>query len=444
MRFIPTRVHGALDFVLPLVLLASPWLFHFDHGSVETWLPILIAAGALQYSLFTDYEWSVARRIPMPVHLALDIAGGLLLAVSPWLFGFAHEVWLPHLALGLGEVMVALLTSPYPTEASIAGVKKLMALVLIATSLQTSCRRNDPDTYEVTTVAAQRLEITALARPLTTINGFHQPESVYFDEEQDVLFVSNMHGAGSDKDGIGYIVRIAAGDYAKAQLFVVSGQKGATLDAPKGITVRDSVLWVTDIDVVRGFDRRTGAPVGTIDLRTYGAILLNDIATGPDGSLYVTDSAILMTEQGTIYQAGDRIFRIDTAGTVTEVARGEHLRTPNGIKWHAGRQRWIVAAFDPFESIVYELAETPGTAPRIIARGHGNFDGVEVLKDGSIAVTSWDDYSVHLLRDGKHLRIASNIHQPADLGYDSRRNRLLVPSVILGRVEVWQLRPSLQ
>ncbi len=438
-QFIPTRIHGLLDFAAGMLLLGSPWFFQFDHGSAETWVPILLGSSVMLYSLFTDYEWSVSRTIPMPIHLLLDVTGGLLLAAAPWLFGFAHAVQLPHVLIGLGEVAVALLTSPLATEASLASVKRGRAGIGLMLAVgYAACGPAESSTYTVTTMAAQRLTITREARLSTSIAGFHQPESVLYDEEQDVLFVSNIDGAGSDKDGIGYIVRIAAGDYTKAELFIQSGSSGV-LDAPKGMAIRDSILWVTDIDVLRGFHRYTGRPAATIDLRPYGAILLNDVDTGPDGALYVTDSAIRMTEKGTIYENGDRIFAISRSGAVSVVAQGEELRTPNGIKWDDKVQRWIVAAFDPFQSMVYELPRTPGGAPKILARGPGNFDGIEVLNDGSIVVTCWDDFSVHMIRNGKQLRIAANIQQPADLGYDSRRNRLLIPSLIFGHVEVWQL-----
>jgi hypothetical protein len=54
------------------------------------------------------------RVIPMPVHLTLDALSGALLAVSPWLFGFADHVWVPHVVLGLFEIGAALLTETTP------------------------------------------------------------------------------------------------------------------------------------------------------------------------------------------------------------------------------------------------------------------------------------------------------------------------------------------
>jgi hypothetical protein len=114
MRFIPTRIHGWIDYLMGALLIVSPWLFGFADDGIETWLPVLLGGGVILYSLFTAYELGAVRAISMPVHLGLDIAGGLLLAISPWLFGFAQITWLPHLVLGLVGVGTALMTQLYP------------------------------------------------------------------------------------------------------------------------------------------------------------------------------------------------------------------------------------------------------------------------------------------------------------------------------------------
>lgn len=114
MRAIPTRIHGILDYSVGALLILLPWLFGFAQGGAETWVPVFLGTGAIVYSLFTDYELGLVRRLQMPVHLWLDGASGLLLAVSPWLFGFDQHVWLPHLVLGVAEMGVALLTDTIP------------------------------------------------------------------------------------------------------------------------------------------------------------------------------------------------------------------------------------------------------------------------------------------------------------------------------------------
>lgn len=116
MRFLPTRIHGILDYVVGVLLIVAPWLLDFDRGGAETWLPVVLGAGAILYSLFTDYELGVVRRIAMPAHLTLDAVSGVLLAISPWLFGFADFVLWPHVILGLFEIGAALVTHTVPDD----------------------------------------------------------------------------------------------------------------------------------------------------------------------------------------------------------------------------------------------------------------------------------------------------------------------------------------
>ena len=116
MRFIPTRVHGYLDYLVGALLIAAPWLLGFATGGAEQWVPVALGVGALAYSLLTDYELGAIRTIPMRTHLLLDLLSGVLLAVSPWLFGFDERVWTPHLILGLMEIGAALTTRTVPYE----------------------------------------------------------------------------------------------------------------------------------------------------------------------------------------------------------------------------------------------------------------------------------------------------------------------------------------
>jgi hypothetical protein len=116
MQVIPTRVHGVLDYLVGALLIAAPWLFDFQRGGAETWVPVVLGVAAMLYSLLTDYEMGAFRMLPMPTHLALDMGNGVLLAVSPWLFGFSDRIWQPHLVIGLIEIGTALMTSRVPAD----------------------------------------------------------------------------------------------------------------------------------------------------------------------------------------------------------------------------------------------------------------------------------------------------------------------------------------
>lgn len=114
MKVISTRVHGVLDYLVGALLIAAPWIFDFADNGPAMWVPIIIGAMSIVMALITDFELSVAKIIPMRVHLMMDVLAGLLLAASPWLFGFADYVYLPHLVVGLTKVVVVILSERVP------------------------------------------------------------------------------------------------------------------------------------------------------------------------------------------------------------------------------------------------------------------------------------------------------------------------------------------
>ena len=278
---------------------------------------------------------------------------------------------------------------------------------------------------------------SAGARFVNNILGFQGPESVRYDPEQDVFYVSNMVGYGSGKDNNGYVTRVDAGDPNRATILVQGGTPNVTLNSPKGLAIHGDTLWVADIDALRGFDRRTGVPLATIDFTAAGAVMLNDVAVAPDGTLRVTDTGIHMNKVGVPHTGPDRIYAVGPGGAISVVAEGLKLRQPNGIAWDSAGKRWIVVSFDPF---VGEVAALDASGRRVLRTGKGRLDGVEVLRDGSILFTSWADSSLHRLRGTRDEKIVREVPDAADIGIDTRRQRVAIPLSTLGRVQLWQLR----
>jgi len=110
MRFISTKIHGFLDYLVGVILVASPWIFKLNANSPEGAIFIVLGITAFAYSIFTNYELGLIRVLPVKFHLALDILSGLILAASPWMFKFHDLVYLPHLVLGLFEIAAGLMT----------------------------------------------------------------------------------------------------------------------------------------------------------------------------------------------------------------------------------------------------------------------------------------------------------------------------------------------
>ena len=120
MRFMSTRLHGGADYLVGIVLILAPYLLGFADGGPAQYIPQILGAGAIVYSLLTAYELGAVKLIPMPVHLGLDFLSGAFLLVSPWLFGFASEVFWPHVIFGLVEIGASLTTETRPRQGTAA------------------------------------------------------------------------------------------------------------------------------------------------------------------------------------------------------------------------------------------------------------------------------------------------------------------------------------
>lgn len=265
-----------------------------------------------------------------------------------------------------------------------------------------------------------------------TIGGFQTPESARWDPLTDLYYVTSINGAPSDKDNNGFISVVFPGGTIRDTALIAGGKNGVTLNAPKGIAIRGDTLWVTDIDVVRAFNSVTAAPIATIEVP--GATFLNDIVAAPDGSLYITDTAIRFTATGIEHPGTDKIYRIAADRTVTVAFEGDTLGRPNGIAWDSAGARFIVVPF----GVPSLFGWKPGEVPAVIATGPGGYDGVEVVQ-GVIWVSSWTDSSVYRYENGQGTNLIKGVPSPADIGYDAKRGRVIVPVFTENRVEVWQI-----
>lgn len=118
MKIISSTVHGIIDYVLGLALLAAPYLFGFaELGGPAVMIPQVIGGLIIAQSLLTDYEYSLAKIIPLSAHILMDSVVSIFLALSPFLFGFYDQplnVWLPHIVVGVFYLAVSLMTRTVP------------------------------------------------------------------------------------------------------------------------------------------------------------------------------------------------------------------------------------------------------------------------------------------------------------------------------------------
>lgn len=264
-----------------------------------------------------------------------------------------------------------------------------------------------------------------------TLEGFSTPESVLYDADQDVYFVSNINGSPLDADDNGFISRINAETHEIDATWIDGANEEITLGAPKGMAITGDTLWVTDITVVRKFDRKTGALLGEIAID--GTSFLNDLSAGPDGSVYVSDMGMKAGPEGFAPSGTDAIYRITPDGTVENVISGDTLMRPNGLLATADGI-WVVT-FGSNE--LFKVAA--GEKSNAVQLPDGSLDGLVLLEGGDVLVSSWDAKSVYRGPvAGPFEAVITDMDSPADIGFDTKRNLVLVPKFGENKVE---LRP---
>jgi DNA-binding beta-propeller fold protein YncE len=107
------------------------------------------------------------------------------------------------------------------------------------------------------------------------------PESVLLDGKTKQLYVANINGKPTDKDGNGFITILNLDGTVKSLEF----SKG--FDAPKGMAIYDKKLYVSDISTLRVVDLKSGKIVHNYPLQE--AEFLNDVVATKNGIVYVSD-----------------------------------------------------------------------------------------------------------------------------------------------------------
>jgi len=268
----------------------------------------------------------------------------------------------------------------------------------------------------------------SVARDITGV-GFATPESVLHDPVADVYLVSNINGDPVAKDGNGFIARLSPDGQVLALKWIDGAAENVTLNAPKGMAIRHDTLFVADVDAVRLFALASGAPLG--DWPLEGAAFLNDLAVGPDGTLYVTDTGVEPGEGGLVPNGKDGLYRREGDRWVA-VLPGAGLGNPNGII--ADSAGVTVVTFVSGE--VYTVNPTTGERTMLPKPEQGGLDGVVRLADGSLLIGSWGARGVYDLSPAGTYSMATpdTVPSPADIGLDRKRDVLMIPDFLGDRV----------
>jgi|SRR5688572_24187868 outer membrane protein assembly factor BamB len=246
-----------------------------------------------------------------------------------------------------------------------------------------------------------------------TTEGIATPESVYLDEGSGFIYSSQIDGAPDARDGNGRIVQLARNGRVVAADWVTG------LNAPKGLRSHNGTLWTADMDEVIGIEIRNGRI--TSRTKIDGAMFLNDVAVGPDGTVYVSD------------MIGNRIYAIRD-GKADVFAEGEMLEWPNGLL--VDGNRLIVGGWGkpkpdfstevPGHLFALDLRTKQKTL--ITPKPFANIDGLELDGRGGYIVSDYLAGKIlQVSATGETRELRQFMPGTADIAFTPAGNVLIVP-----------------
>ena len=255
---------------------------------------------------------------------------------------------------------------------------------------------------------------------------FKAPESVAYDEQRDVLYVSNVAGPATEANGAGFISKVAL-DGSIMEL-----QWGTGLDAPKGLSIHGDKLYAADINKLVEIDIETGEV--THRYTAPDAVFLNDVATDDQGLVYVSD------------MLDDSIYRLED-GKFSLWLHTKALEAPNGL--HVQGHQIIVGSWGaPTDGFKTDI---PGHLKAVLVQDQsvtslgdgtpvGNLDGVKPDGQGAYYVTDWMAGTLlHIHPDGKSEVILQLVPGAADHEVILNKNLIVIPMMQSDQVVAYEV-----
>ena len=248
--------------------------------------------------------------------------------------------------------------------------------------------------------------------------GFATPESVEYYAKEDVYLVTNINGSPFAADGNGFISKIKPDGSVVDLKWIDGTTPGITLNAPKGAAIQKNKLYVADINQVHVFELPSGKQLKSITVK--GSTFLNGITPGGGNYLYVTDSGF---NEGFSPSGTDAIYKVKTNGKYKAVVKNKDMGHPNGV-WEDGK-KILMVTFGTGKLYSYTMS---GKQTELPTPPQGSLDGLIKLKDGRALISSWAGSAVYAYNKDKSFSVlADSLDAPADIGLDTKRNRVLVP-----------------
>jgi len=238
------------------------------------------------------------------------------------------------------------------------------------------------------------------------------PESVLYDNDRDVIFVSNINGAPDEKDGNGFISILNPDGKLKTKNWVEG------LNAPKGMAIFNNKLYVADIDNLVVIDIEKEKVVENYN--APNAVFLNDVAACKNGMIFVTD-----TRTNKVHVLKDDNFSV--------WLEDGHFNSPNGLMTENGKL--YVGARN-----IYEVDIKTKKVSKIIEDAEG-VDGLEKNNNGEFVFSNWPG-RIWIHKNGKNIKLLDTTEQElktADIDFALKYDWILVPTFYDNRVVAYKI-----
>jgi DNA-binding beta-propeller fold protein YncE len=261
------------------------------------------------------------------------------------------------------------------------------------------------------------------------------PQNIIADDGQ-VYYIANANGDPGTRENKGFISKADKEGKITALHFIQGGQDSVTLHSPKEMAIIGSMLYVADLDVVRGFKKTTGRPLVTIPFSQFHAESLTGLTADSHGLLYVSDADT------------NTIFQIDPAQdhAVTQFIQDAKLSHPHGLAVHPHNGHLMGVGWD--DGKVFEIDEQGILHELFVSSffsgGFHNLDGIDFDRYGIMYISDLTAGKVWRIRANlKKEAIAEFLLSPSGIGVDRVNHLILVPYLYAKGAEINGLeRPS--
>ena len=254
--------------------------------------------------------------------------------------------------------------------------------------------------------------------------GLATPESFIVDPATGIYYISNINGSPTEKDNNGFIAKLDKTGKITALKFIEGGRGGVTLHAPKGLDIIGDVLYASDIDAVRGFDKSTGKLLQNVDLKGMGALFLNDLTHDDQGNLYVSDTTMFVDPK-----AVPTIFKIETQNQhkASILVRDAALIGPNGLIVHPRTKRLLADTWSTGK--ILEIGPDGKIKTFVEDPAWKDLDGLDYDHAGNLYTSSFTGGTIYKITpDLKVTIVKSGLNSPADINLNRKDNMILMPS----------------